>query len=178
MKIITIPNPILYKVSEPITKIDEKLKKTINEMMILLDKTADPEGTGLSAPQVGISLRFYIAKPDLDEKAEVYINPKIIKSENFYKKTKKEKIDEIPLEGCLSVPKIWGEVKRFNKVIVEYQNLEGKILKKEFTDLEAITAQHEIDHLNGIIFTMRVLEQNGKLFEEKNGELIPIKNII
>ncbi len=171
MKIITAPNPILYKVSSEIKKIDQKLINNINEMIDVLEKQNDPPGTGISAPQVGLSIQLFILKPNIKSTPQVFLNPKITEYINI-KKKKSKKQKEIPLEGCLSVPKIWGEVKRFDKVLVEYETLSKEKKKEWFMGLNSTIVQHEIDHLNGILFTQRVLEQGGRLYEEKNGELI------
>lgn len=76
-----------------------------------------------------------------------------------------------PLEGCLSVPKIWSPIKRANKVLLQYQNLTGAVMQKWFTGFEAVIIQHEVDHLNGILFTQRALEQKTPLYEEKDEKL-------
>lgn len=82
-----------------------------------------------------------------------------------------EDVEGMKLEGCLSVPRIWGPVDRDAEVLVEYLDLNGKKQSKWFSGLKAVIVQHETDHLNGILFTQRVLEQKGRLYEEKNGEL-------
>ena len=75
------------------------------------------------------------------------------------------------LEGCLSIPKIWGSVKRAQKVLIEFQDQTGKVHKKWFSGFRAIIIQHEVDHLAGVLFTQRALEQKTTLFEEKEGKL-------
>ncbi|KKS44950.1 MAG: Peptide deformylase, partial [Candidatus Gottesmanbacteria bacterium GW2011_GWA2_42_18] len=75
------------------------------------------------------------------------------------------------LEGCLSIPRIWGPVKRAAKIFLHYQDLTGKKYLKWFSGFEATVIQHEIDHLNGIVFTQRAVEQKGQLYREEDGEL-------
>jgi len=83
---------------------------------------------------------------------------------------------DIHLEGCLSIPHIWGPVTRADKILVSYQDLTGEQHTKWFDGFKSIIIQHEMDHLNGTLFTQRVLEQKGKLYEEKDGELTRIDN--
>lgn len=88
---------------------------------------------------------------------------------NFLKEKTKKK--DLKLEGCLSIPKIWGPVQRYQKVLLTYQDLDGKPHKRWFSGFKATVIQHEIDHLQGILFTQRTLEQKHELFEEKSGKL-------
>ena len=89
--------------------------------------------------------------------------------------TKKKSKKKIKLEGCLSIPRIWGPVKRSDRIFLHYQDLASKKHLKWFTGFEAIIIQHEIDHLNGIVFTQRAVEQKGQLFREENEELVKIE---
>ncbi len=138
----------------------------------------NPKGVGLAAPQIGIPLRIFITKPFETSSIDVFINPEIIwRSEEIGEierpKAAKPSIRrERKLEGCLSIPNVWGYLKRHKKVKLRYMDLAGKILEKEFSGFEATIVQHETDHLNSILFTQRVLEQKQKLFtiEEKNGD--------
>ena len=141
----------------------------------------DPPGVGLAANQVGLAISLFLIKPTEKAKTTVFINPKVLKSSDTLvererkspvKKTKKRKVK---LEGCLSIPRIWGPVKRSDRIFLHYQDLTGKEHLKRFTGFEAIIIQHEIDHLNGIVFTQRAVEQKGQLFREENEELVKIK---
>ena len=123
--------------------------------MIKLTKTfKDPEGVGLATTQVGLEERFFVAKDG--EKFISVINPKIISSS---KKTK------IYFEGCLSTPTIWGDVKRHTQIKVTYQDKLGKKITEKLTGVLAWIFQHEVDHLDGILFQDRVLEQKGKFYK-------------
>jgi len=86
---------------------------------------------------------------------------------SFPKKQNKKQ----PLEGCLSIPRIWSPVVRAEKVVIEYQDLTGSTHKRTFTGLKSVIVQHEMDHLIGVLFTQRALEQNSQLYEEKAGKL-------
>ena len=91
------------------------------------------------------------------------------------KKSKSKK--KIKLEGCLSIPKIWGPVNRAERIFLHYQDLTGKKYLKWFSGFEATVIQHEIDHLNGIVFTQRAVEQKKQLYKEENEELVKISLI-
>jgi peptide deformylase len=79
------------------------------------------------------------------------------------------------LEGCLSIPRIWGPVKRANRVLLEYQDLSGEKKTEWFTGFRATIVLHEVDHLQGVLFTQRAIEQNSALYEERDGELERMK---
>ena len=158
LKIVTVPANVLNQPTKPVIKIDDKIKKIVFDMEKILIAQNDPPGVGLAANQVGLDLSIFIIKPTEKAKIKVFINPKIVKTvfnkDSFYqKKTKKHK--KIKLEGCLSIPRIWGPVKRENRVFLKYQNLAGKDYLSWFSGFEAIIIQHEVDHLNGIVFTQR-----------------------
>lgn len=167
MKILTVPNDVLNKPSKPVTTFDKKLAKTIKEMQKTLAETYDPVGVGLAAPQVGISKQLFIARPTEDSQPKTFINPKIIKQQAAKKESKKEKK---LLEGCLSIPNIWGKVKRNQKLTLEYQDEKGNKHIEDFDGFMATIIQHEIDHLEGTLFTKHVVEQNEKLFRSHKNE--------
>lgn len=162
LEIITTPNPLLLKKTDGVKKIDKKLSEMIIQMKQTLDATSDPIGVGLAAPQVGILLRIFLVEARKDGKCLVFINPKI---ESFVDEVTVKKRKRRVLEGCLSIPTIWGRVKRKKEVTVTYQNEKGKHLKKTFKGFLATVIQHEIDHLEGILFTKHVLEQGEKLYK-------------
>jgi peptide deformylase len=162
LKILTVPNPILRKRAKKVGKIDKKVLKLVQDMFTTLRRQKDPEGVGLAAPQVGKSLRIFVAK--IDNKFQVFINPKIVFRSKEEISEKDEEEHQI-LEGCLSIPKHYGEVARAKRVKIEYTNLKGKEETKEFKDFLARIVQHEYDHLEGILFADRVLEQKGKFYK-------------
>ena len=81
----------------------------------------------------------------------------------------------IKLEGCLSIPHIWGPVTRNTKILLEYQDLTGEKHSEWFSGFTSVIIQHEMDHLQGVLFTQRVLEQKGRLYQEKDGKLEKIE---
>jgi len=182
LDIVVAPNKILVEKTKQVVVFDKKLKKTIEQMEKALDATTDPIGVGLAAPQVNIPKRIFIARPTPKAKLLVVINP-IIVSESSEKgipnQINSKKIEARKpqaskkklLEGCLSIPDIWGNVSRKREVELEYQDIEGKKIKKTFKGFLATIVQHEIDHLNGVLFTKRVIEQKEKLYRShKNAE--------
>lgn len=166
-KIITVPDPLLRQKSEPIKWFDKRLKnliKNLKDTMIAQDK---PKGVGLSAPQIGKSSRVFIAR--IGEKIIPFVNPQITFRS---KETIKEKMpeDKRLLEGCLSVPGYWGFVNRPYQVKIEYQDEKGKKQSLMLEDKEAVYVQHEHDHLEGILFVDRIIEQGGKIYQQGKDE--------
>ena len=175
MKILTTPDPFLRKKAKPVTSWTPKLQKQLEEMTVLLKESKDPQGVGLAATQVGIDKRFFIL---LDEdNVKVFINPKILEVSTKMLSDKYKKDRKRPLEGCLSIPKLWGFVDRPYQVVFTYHTLENQTLKsvtKTFKNLDAIGIQHEQDHLDGVLFTDRILKQNGTIFKETKNGLTPL----
>jgi peptide deformylase len=165
LKIVTAPNPVLSTKAKSVAKVDFAVLKLIEQMEEALNAAADPIGVGLAAPQVGKSLSLFIAKPTENAKMQAFINPKIVKIEDG--KVGKAKGKTKKLEGCLSLKDIWGEVERAKAIELDYVDIEGKPHHKKFTGFIATIIQHEVDHLNGILFPKRVLEQKGTLYESK-----------
>jgi len=128
---------ILKQKAEPIAKVNRKLKQLLDDMAETMHQA---DGVGLAAPQVGVSVRVIVI--DIGEGLLELINPIIVDSAG----------SEICLEGCLSVPGVYGEVERCAEVTVEGINRYGKKFAIAATGLLARALQHEIDHLEGILF--------------------------
>lgn len=176
-KIITIPNPILRQKSKPVQKVDKKVLDLIKNLEETLESTDNPKGIGISAPQIGIPKRVLIMKLGKDKL--VIVNPKITFTSKEMLKNKLKK-DKRFMEGCLSVPELWGFVDRPYQVKVVYLDENGIEQKKDFIGKNASLFQHEYDHLDGILFIDRVLKQKGKIYKtEKNEkgeiELVEVK---
>ena len=150
-------NPILRKKSVPVKTIDKKLVKYIKEMKVAMKKA---KGVGLAAPQVGNNIR--LALVTINKKVMPIINPEII--------SKSEEI-ELGEEGCLSLPGVWGKVNRHKAITLKYQDEKGdeKILKLK--DFNARVVQHEIDHLDGILFIDYLEKSEEVLGVAKNVEM-------
>jgi peptide deformylase len=149
--IITVPNPLLKQVSKTVDKVDDALRALMDDM---LETMYDAPGIGLAAIQIGEPVRVIVM--DLQEKPEgaaedaegiknprFFVNPEIIwKSE-----------ETAPYEeGCLSVPEIYDEVQRPAHVKLRYLNYQGELVEEDAEGLYAVCIQHEMDHLEGVLF--------------------------
>lgn len=177
LKIVNAPDPVLSDKAKPVAKVNSAIKSLLKEMEDTLDNAKDPEGVGLAAPQVGKSLQIFIVRQDKKSPLLTFINPTILSPSTETKITMKSKTKKksVKLEGCLSLQDIWGTVKRHPSVMLEYMDEDGKKHKKKFTGFLATIIQHEVDHLNGILFPKHVLEQKGELYKSsknKKGETI------
>jgi peptide deformylase len=139
--IVLLGDPILRQKAKRVTRFDESVQQLIDDM---IDTMRDAPGTGLAAPQVGVPLRISVI--EVDEKVTVLCNPEIVEMEGEYE----------PEEGCLSIPGYVANVKRALKVTVKGKNRRGKEIKIKAGDLLAHAIQHEVDHLNGILFIDRL----------------------
>jgi peptide deformylase len=149
-QIVTLPDPILRRKARPVTRFDAELQTLIDDM---IDTMRAAPGVGLAAPQVGIPQRVIVVEySEAEENAEapkklyVMVNPEI--------KSASEEIED-GLEGCLSVPGWQGEVTRALAVTVRGQTRRGKPMKVKAQGWMARIFQHEIDHINGVVFTDR-----------------------
>jgi peptide deformylase len=176
MKILITPDPLLRRVALPVAKLDKKLEGQIADMVSTLRSAKDPEGVGLAAPQVGINRRLFIVT--FHGTPEIFINPVL---SNFSEATLKDvhrKEKDRWLEGCLSVPRLWGFVNRAYSVEIDYLTpKDGKLEKRhrKLVDVDASYVQHENDHLDGILFTDRILEQGGEILKETPTGLTPLE---
>lgn len=140
--IFKIPDPVLRKTSVEVTGVTKKTGFLIDELMRVMKKA---NGVGLAAPQMGILQRIIVIAPP-DVRPQALINPKILKKEG----------EQIGIEGCLSIPGLYGDVKRAEYVEVEAFDRKGREYVFELEGLPARVVQHEIDHLDGILFIDRV----------------------
>lgn len=141
LKILKEPNDTLRQIAKPVSLDELALLKTQALMDNMIQTMHDANGVGIAAPQVGVSKRIIVAL--IDEKPRVFINPEIV-SMSF------RKIDSE--EGCLSVPGVFGIVKRARGVKVAALDRDGKRETVKTNGLSAVIFQHEIDHLNGTLF--------------------------
>ena len=144
-EIYTFPDPILRKKTEAVTVFDQELDATAKSM---LETMYVSSGIGLAAIQTGILKRIIVIDLKSGEEdvslrePHVFINPKIVKQSGT----------TVSEEGCLSVIDFRGEIQRAEKIILEYQDVTGKIQEMAAEDMMSICLQHEIDHLNGVLF--------------------------
>lgn len=147
-KIVKIPDPILETKTAPVKEITPEILKLIKDMVETCRKA---QGIGLAAPQIGKSLRLCIINLEhMGLPPFALINPKIVKSS--WKKIEME-------EGCLSIPGLYGTVKRPAKVTVKATTAEGTETKFDADGILARVIQHEIDHLDGVLFTSKMSKQ-------------------
>jgi peptide deformylase len=128
---------VLKEIAEPVIRVDKKVRKLLDDMAQTMYSA---DGVGLAAPQVGVSLRVIVI--DVDDELIELINPVIIRKEGC----------ELGNEGCLSIPGVFGEVERFAEVTVTGLNRFGKKISISGTGMLSRALQHEIDHLDGILF--------------------------
>lgn len=154
-KIVTLPDAVLRRKAHTIPKVNKDLQTVIDDMV---ETMREAPGVGLAAPQIGLSERLivieYYEKPEDEEKEDApkkvwaVINPAIVKASE-------EKV--LGVEGCLSIPELVGEVERHVTVHVKGLNRHGKPTKIKAEGWLARIFQHEIDHLNGVLFTDRAM---------------------
>ena len=165
--IVTVPSEELRKPTQPVKALDARVLKVLQDMENALRKAKKPEGVGLAAPQIGESLSIFMIRPDPIGPITTFINPLIIKySQRQINPHSKGGV----YEGCLSLPNHYAPLKRSSAVTVKYQDINFQEKTETFTGFAAHVIQHEYDHLNGILFIDRVLEQNSKLFKVNGDE--------
>lgn len=147
MQIEMFPHPALATKSVDVTRIDDALRRTVRRMF---DMMYEANGVGLAANQVGLPFRFFVinlaARPGQADEEMVFLNPVI----------RKKKGEELGEEGCLSLPGLYGDVRRAAQVTIEAFDLDGQGFEMTLTELGARAVQHETDHLDGIMFTDRM----------------------
>jgi len=171
LSITTYPDPVLTRKAISITEFDQELQSLCLNMLYTMYRAP---GIGLAAPQVGISKRIFVADVDyqLEEKTEtdgritkfrtnlnpqIFINP-VILSQNGTTTFK---------EGCLSLPTVFEDVKRHESIVLQFQDLKGEVHEVEYLGLAAICLQHELDHLNGVVFIDRLSSFKKGFFKKK-----------
>jgi len=143
LPILTIPDPVLRKTAKPIERVDAELRRLVDGMLATM---YEAPGIGLAAPQVGVLRRLIVMDPAKDEAPKspiVMVNPEIL-----------ERSEEMRVhdEGCLSIPDFTAEIERPAKTRVSYVDPQGKKQEAELEGIWSTLVQHEIDHLNGVLF--------------------------
>ena len=149
LKIVPYGNQLLRKQAEVINNIDDEIKTLIENMKETMDAAG---GVGLAAPQVGVSKMLFLVNwskvEEMDQDwIEAFINPEILSTSDDFVSIQ---------EGCLSLPELWADVFRPEKIHVKYTSLEGETIEKEMSGFPARVFQHEFDHLLGILFIDRI----------------------
>src|SRR5258708_23871567 len=158
-EIVVVEDPRLLTKCPRVPRIDDSTRRLIDDMV---DTMRDAPGIGLAAPQVGVLLRVIVC--EVDEHLHALVNPEIVRAEG----------EQVGDEGCLSIPGYVGEVKRFERVVVKAKNRAGKGVRVRAEGLLARCLQHEIDHIDGILFTARLTSPDTlrKVAPEDAGEAV------
>ena len=146
LPIVKYPDPVLQRPAQPVTEFNEDLRNLAEDMF---ESMYAAEGIGLAAPQVGVSKRITVIDLSFKKVPEdrlILVNPEIILREG-------KQLEE---EGCLSLPEIRAKVSRAARVVVRAQDVEGNWFEKDASTLLSRCIQHEIDHLDGILFIFRI----------------------
>ncbi len=158
-EIVKFPDPRLKQVSKPITKVDDALRELARDM---IDVMYDEPGIGLAAPQVGVRVRMFVIDTEWSDgetgkHPTVVLNPEIGDCEG-----------EITWEeGCLSVPDYTANVDRYAKITLHGSDLDGNPIDESAEGLRAVCIQHEVDHLDGILFIDRISRLKRSLYVKK-----------
>ena len=161
LDILTYPDERLKQLSEPVSVIDVRIQDFIRELEAT--RLAGPSACGIAAPQVGRFQRIVIVdvsnmkKPVANHGHLIMINPEIIEHDGMV----------MGREGCLSVPEFTGNVMRAEKIKLQFQNPQGEAIQFETTGFEARAIQHEMDHLDGVLFLDRLVSRRTDLFRRK-----------
>lgn len=168
LDIVFFPDPVLQKVCEPVDEVDDSIRQLVDDMV---ETMYDAPGIGLAAPQVGVTKRITVIDIQRsDEEGEevpeselhVFINPEII-----------ERDGQITWEeGCLSIPGIYEKVKRSERVVVRALDRDGEPFEIEAEELLAVALQHEIDHLDGVLFLEHLSHLKRRLAIKKYKKLL------
>lgn len=179
--LILVPNPILRTPAAKISEITPEVQQWLTTLSNNLRDSVDPPGVGLAAPQIGLSWRAFATQLDQDASSRtpirLFLNPVIKdRSEKLVLGSNPRRPD---LEGCLSIPELYAPVLRSEWVTVQWQTLDWNNLAisehtETFFDFAARVIQHEIDHLDGVLFTDHVLEQNQPLYRAVKDDLVEV----
>ena len=164
-KIIEYPEPLLRLRAKRVDVFDDELKILADDMA---ETMWEAPGIGLAAPQVAQSLRVIvvdITEPGEEKKHLALVNPEIVEHEGT-------QLDE---EGCLSVPELTAQVQRYKRVTVDYQSEDGTTKQLVAEDRFAVILQHEIDHLNGVLFIDHLSPLKRNLYKKKRKKMLALE---
>lgn len=162
-KILTFPHPLLKKRSHRIERVDDAIRGLAEDLIDTM--TAGPGSVGVAAPQIGVSLAACVVDVSNNRNGKdnnhgllIMLNPEIIATSG----------NSVMREGCMSVPDYTGDVERATCITVSYMDLAGVSQSLEATGFEAVAIQHEMDHLDGVLFLDRIISLKTGLFRRKN----------
>lgn len=158
--ILSVPHDILRKKSDSINQITPEMQDKIFDLVDTMKNAHNPDGVGLSFPQIGYNLRGFVTY--LEKKIKVYLNPVIL--DQSEEKTLGGTPERPTLEGCLSIPWLYGPVWRAKKIKIQAVDEHGVEFTKTLTSFPARLCMHEYDHLEGVLFTDYTLADNLPLY--------------
>lgn len=166
--VLQFPDPRLKRTSEPVAEVTDEIRELAADMIEVM---YDEPGIGLAAPQVGEAIRMVVmdtewTEEDVEKDPIVVINPEILEREGEISWT----------EGCLSVPDFQAEVERSAKIRVRYEDLDGKEHVEDCEELRAVCFQHEIDHLDGVLFIDRISRLKRSLYVKKRKKALRLED--
>ena len=162
-KILLYPHPVLKKMARPVAAIDDEIRQLVDDLIDTM--RAGPGSVGVAAPQIGVSLRVCVVDVSNSKLGRennhgllVLVNPEIVARDGA----------AVMREGCMSVPDYTGEVERATGITLRYLDGDGVTREIVASGFEAVAIQHELDHLDGILFLDRIVSLKTGLFRRKN----------
>jgi peptide deformylase len=161
-KILIYPHPILKKMARQVERFDDEISGLVQDLIDTMNE--GPGSVGVAAPQIGVSLRLCVVDVSNSKLGRennhgllVLVNPEIVAREG----------SSIMREGCMSVPDYTGDVERSIRIVIRYLDASGNSQQIEATGFEAVAIQHELDHLDGVLFLDRIVSLKTGLFRRK-----------
>ncbi len=162
-KILLYPHPVLKTMARPVAAIDDEIRQLVTDLIDTMRE--GPGSVGVAAPQIGVSLRVCVVDVSNSKLGRennhglmVLVNPEIVAREG----------GAVMREGCMSVPDYTGEVERATSITLRFLDAEGAQQEVEASGFEAVALQHELDHLDGVLFLDRIVSLKTGLFRRKN----------
>jgi peptide deformylase len=162
-KILTYPHPLLKKLCRPVAALDQEISLLIGDLVDTM--RSGPGSVGVAAPQIGVLLRVCVVDVSASRQGKennhgllAMINPEIVRREG----------SAVMREGCMSVPDYTGDVERATEVTVRFLDERGESRQIDASGFEAVAIQHEMDHLDGVLFLDRIASLKTGLFRRKN----------
>jgi len=161
--ILLYPHPILKKMARPVDRLDDEISGLVQDLIDTMRE--GPGSVGVAAPQIGVSLRVCVVDVSASRHGKennhgllVLVNPEIVEREG----------GAIMREGCMSVPDYTGDVERATRIRLRFRETDGTEREIEASGFEAVAIQHEMDHLDGVLFLDRIVSLKTGLFRRKN----------
>lgn len=161
-KVLGAKAPSLREKSSEVKRVDKKILRLISDLKDSVKAAKDPEGVGIAAPQIGINLKIFVI--NYKGRLDAFINPVLVSKDKKLRELETSE-NRRPMEGCLSIPHFYGPVNRPKRVTIKYLDERGEEKTEEFNGFFAQIVLHELDHLEGILFIDKLLQQKKPLFK-------------